>query len=231
MPMKMQVRVATEEQMNYFADKKMQVQFVGYGLQNNAQRTNSQLEKRSPHRAIGSLLTPSMMTNHYQKYKTQKPTWWEKVEYGVLGSENSGSSCNGDSGSGLFVEENSTRYYLGSVANGLSMSNCGMYTLGPNNGGPLIWFPPAFKFIKLIENAEWFVKEEKQKEFAIAEEARLAAELKAKQEAEAKAKAEEEARARAEAEANAKAKAEAELKAKQKAQTKTRVKKKKQILK
>jgi len=220
MPLKMQVRVATEEQMNYFADKKMQVQFVGYGLQNNAQRTNSQLEKRSPHRAIGSLLTPSMMTNHYQKYKTQKPTWWEKVEYGVLGSENSGSSCNGDSGSGLFVEENSTRYYLGSVANGLSMSNCGMYTLGPNNGGPLIWFPPAFKFIKLIENAEWFVKEEKQKEFAIAEEARLAAELKAKQEAEAKAKVEAEAIAKAEEEAKAKAEEEAKAKAEEEAKAK-----------
>ena len=224
MPMKMQVRVATEEQMNYFADKKMQVQFVGYGLQNNAQRTNSQLEKRSPHRAIGSLLTPSMMINHYRKYETQKPTWWEKVEYGVLGSENSGSSCNGDSGSGLFVEENSTRYYLGSVANGLSMSNCGMYPLGSNNGGPMIWFPPAFKFMNLIENAESFVKEEKQKEFAKAEEVRLAAELKAKQEAEAKveveakAKAEEEAKAKAEAEA--KAKAEAEAKAEEEAKAK-----------
>jgi len=229
MPMKMQVRVATEEQMNYFADKKMQVQFVGYGLQNNAQRTNSQLEKRSPHRAIGSLLTPSMMINHYRKYETQKPTWWEKVEYGVLGSENSGSPCNGDSGSGLFVEENSTRYYLGSVANGLSMSNCGMYTLGPNNGGPLIWFPPAFKFMNLIENAESFVKEEKQKEFAKAEEVRLAAELKAKQEAEAKAKVEAEAKAKAEEEAKAKAeeeakaKAEAEAKAKAEAEAKAKL--------
>ena len=227
MPMKMQVRVATEELMNYFAEKKMQVQFVGYGLQNNSQRTNSQLEKRSPHRAIGGLLTPSMMINHYRTYETQKPTWWEKVEYGVLGSENSGSSCNGDSGSGLFVEENSTRYYLGAVANGLSMSNCGMYTLEPNNGGPVIWFPPAFKFMKLIESAESFVKEEKQKEFLKAEEARLAAELKVKQEAEAKAKAEAEAKAKAEEEARAMAEAEAKAKAEAEAKAKLEASKKK----
>ena len=56
------------------------------------------------------------------------------------------------------------------------------------------------KFSPLIKEAEEIVSEDKRREFLQAEEARLAAELKAKQEEEAKAKAEAEAKAKAEAE-------------------------------
>ena len=83
--------------------------------------------------------------------------------------------------------------------------------------GGMSWFPAPYKFLNLIESAEKFVTEEKKKEFAIAEEVRLAAELKARQEAEVKAKAEEEARARAEAELKAKQEAEAKAKAEEEA--------------
>ena len=69
--------------------------------------------------------------------------------------------------------------------------------------------------------------EDKRKEFLQAEEARLAAELRAKQEAEAKAKADEEARAKAEAEAKAKAEAEAKAKAEAEAKAKLEASKKK----
>jgi membrane protein involved in colicin uptake len=78
-------------------------------------------------------------------------------------------------------------------------------------------FTPANKFLDLIKTAENIVAEDKRIEFANAEEARLAAELKARQEAEAKAKAEEEARARAEAELKAKQEAEAKAKAEEEA--------------
>jgi membrane protein involved in colicin uptake len=88
------------------------------------------------------------------------------------------------------------------------------------------WIDPKSKLPSLIKEAEEIVAEDKRKEFAIAEEARLAAELKTKQEAEAKAKAEAEAKAKAEAEAKAKveaeAKAAAELKAKQEAEAKAK---------
>jgi polyribonucleotide nucleotidyltransferase len=129
-----------------------------------------------------------------------------------------GSVCNGDSGSGFFVEQNDVRYYVGTTGNGVGISNCqsdGSIKMDPAGG--MSWFPAPFKFLDLIESAEKFVAEEKKKEFAQAEEARLAAELKAKQEAEAKAKAEEEARARAEAELKAKQEAEAKAKAEEEA--------------
>ena len=95
------------------------------------------------------------------------------------------------------------------------------------------WITPAYRFLDLIKTAEEIVAEDKRKEFLKAEEARLAAELKAKQEAEARAKVEAEAKAKAEEEAKAKAeeearvKAEAELKAKQEAEVKAAAEKKK----
>ena len=88
-------------------------------------------------------------------------------------------------------------------------------------------FTPAYRFLDLIRNAESFVAEEKRKDFIKAEEARIAAELKAKQEAEAKAEADRlaaELKAKQEAEAKAEAdRLAAELKAKQEAEAKAKI--------
>jgi membrane protein involved in colicin uptake len=93
-------------------------------------------------------------------------------------------------------------------------------------------FPSTNKFLDLIKSAETFVEEQKKTQLVKAEEARLAAELKAKQEAEvvrlaAELRAKQEAEAKAAAELKAKqeieavvAKALAELKAKQEADAK-----------
>jgi len=75
-------------------------------------------------------------------------------------------------------------------------------------------FSSPNKFLDLIKSAETFVEEQKNLQMLKAEEARLAAELKAKQEAEAKAAAELKAKQEAEA------KTAAELKAKQEAEAK-----------
>ena len=56
-------------------------------------------------------------------------------------------------------------------------------------GAPsMSWVNPAFKLSVLIKTAEKIVDEDRKKEFAAAEEVRLAAEAKAKQEAETEAK-------------------------------------------
>jgi len=236
MPLNMKVKVATEEQMMRFAKEKSKVEMVGYGLQSGNQRNDPQEIRRAPHRLSGLLFSPEMMINHYNQYLI-RPGFWKTIEWGVNSNQEAGTACSGDSGSGFFVEENSIRYYVGTAGNGVGNSNCkadGTYILSP--GGAMSWFPAPYKFLDLIESAEKFVAEEKKREFAKAEEVRLAAELKARQEAEAKAKAEEEARARAEAELKAKqqaeakakaeeearARAEAELKAKQQAEAKAK---------
>lgn len=223
MPLKKRVVIANEKQMRQFAQDKAKVEMVGYGLQSGAQRVAAQPSPRAPFKLTTLLYTPEMMNTFYATKKLNrgddKPGFWTVVEWGAIHTQATGSICNEDSGSGFFVEENDVRYYVGTTGNGVGFSNCqadGSIKMDPAGG--MSWFPAPYKFLDLIESAEKFVAEEKKKEFAQAEEARLAAELKAKQEEEARAKAEAEAKAKAEAEAKAaaelKAKAEAEAKAK-----------------
>jgi hypothetical protein len=221
MPLKNKVVIANEQQMRQFAQDKAKVELVGYGLQSGAQRVAPQLSLRAPFKLTTLLYTPEMMNTFYST-KTlnrgdDKPGYWTVVEWGAMHTQATGSVCNGDSGSGFFVEQNDVRYYVGTTGNGVGISNCqadGSIKMDPAGG--MSWFPAPYKFLDLIKTAESFVAEEKRKEFAKAEEVRLAAELKAKQEAEVKAKAEEEARVKAEAELKAKQEAEAKAAAEKK---------------
>jgi hypothetical protein len=225
MPLKNKVVIASEKQMRQFAQDKVKVEMVGYGLQSGAQRVASQPSPRAPFKLTTLLYTPEMMNTFYATKKLNrgddKPGFWTVVEWGAIHTQATGSICNGDSGSGFFVEENNVRYYVGTTGNGVGISNCqsdGSIKMDPDGG--MSWFPAPYKFLDLIEYAETFVAEEKRKEFAKAEEARLAAELKAKQEAEAKAKVEAEAKAKSEEEAKLKAEEEAKSKAEEEAKSK-----------
>ena len=99
------------------------------------------------------------------------------------------------------------------------------------------WIDPNSKLREMLKTAEKIVEEDKKREFAAAEEIRLAAELKAKQEAEARAAAELQAKQEAEAKAAAELKAKqeaddkaaAELKAKKEAEAKLAASKKSTI--
>ena len=239
MPLKMKVGIATEQQMIRFAQDKVKVEMVGYGLQSGSQRTDPQEIKRAPYKLASYLYTPEMMQSFY--IRSGKPSFWSKVEWGAIHTQATGSICNADSGSGFFVQENEIRYYVGTSGNGLGISNCqadGSVKMDPAGG--MSWFPAPFKFLDLLKSAESFVSEEKQKEIKKVEDAKAAAELKAKQEAEAKAaadkaaaelKAKQEAEAKAAEELKAKqeaeAKAAAELKAKQEAEAKAALEAKK----
>lgn len=225
MPLKNKVVIADEKQMRQFAQDKAKVELVGYGLQSGAQRVAPQLSLRAPFKLTTLLYTPEMMNTFYATKKLNrgddKPGFWTVVEWGAIHTQATGSICNGDSGSGFFVEENNVRYYVGTTGNGVGISNCqsdGSIKMDPDGG--MSWFPAPYKFLDLIEYAETFVAEEKRKEFAKAEEARLAAELKARQEEEARAKVEAEAKAKQEAEAKAKVEAETKAKAEEEARVK-----------
>ena len=235
LPLKNTVKVATDNEIQSFLKNSSKVQMVGYGLQSPQQRINPRSEYRSPHRMVSYLVDKSQLESFYRLNTWHIPPNQTILDFGVPNSQTLGSQCDNDSGAGFFVEVDKTRYYLGTVGGlGWALQNCrgdGSQSFGV--GGGMAGFTSANKFLDLIKTAEEIVAEDKRKEFARAEEARLAAELKAKQEAEAKAKAEAEARARADAEAKAKAeeearvKAEAELKAKQEAEVKAAAEKKK----
>jgi len=222
MPFKMRVEIATESQMRLYAQNKTKVESVQYGFQNGKQRNDSsgQLIIRAPHKLTTFLQTPEMMKTFYDGSRSLPPHW-TRFDWGAIHTKQLGSPCSGGSGSGYYVQDDNVRYYVGTAGNGLNFSNCrsdGSFLQDP--AGVMSWFPAPYKFLDLIESAEKFVAEEKRKEFAIAEESRLAAEIKAKQESEAKAKAEAEAKAKAEKEAKAKAEEEAKAKAEEEARAK-----------
>jgi len=214
LPLKNTVKVATNAEIESFLKNSSKVQMVGYGLQNPQQRINPRSEYRSPHRMVSYLVDKSQLESFYRLNTWHIPPNQTILDFGVPNSQILGSQCDDDSGAGFFVEVDKTRYYLGTVGGlGWALQNCrgdGSQSFGV--GGGMAGFTPANKFLDLIKTAENIVAEDKRIEFAKAEEARLATELKAKQEIEAKAKAEAEAKAKAEAEAKAKAEAEAKAK-------------------
>ena len=232
-PMKNRVVVATKEDVEFFILSKTTVHMVGYGLQNPSQREINKAGDFSPHklttRMVGEEEILQYRSNNLQRTQSTQTV----LKYGMLNSKENGSNCDGDSGSGYFVEKEGIRFYIAPTGGfQWGITNCyGDTTFGI--GGGITGITPTFMFIDLVKQAETIVAEDKRQEFLKAEEALLAAEFKAKQEAELKAKAEEEARAKAEAEAKAKAeeearvKAEAELKAKQVAEAKAAAEKKK----
>ena len=234
--------LATEEQMKRFVREKSKVELVGYGITSGSQRdqllpvNGIPYSNRPPNKLTSTLMSPEMVIEFYKQYPKVD---WKKINkpgvYGIVQHRELKQShiCDGDSGSVFFVEEDNVRYVLGTTGLGLVNNNCPP----PEYDYPfpsMSWIDPKSKLPSLIKAAEEIVAEDKRKEFAIAEEARLAAELKARQEAEAraeaaaKAKAEEEAKLKAEAEA--KAKAGAELKAKQEAEAKAAAEKKKMTI-
>ena len=213
MQLKAKVKIATEDQMRQFAKDKSEVVMIGYGLQSGSQRKNPQEIIRAPHKMTGYLYTPEMMVEHHRQYNL-RPLSWTTSDWGTNSNQKTGSICSGDSGSGYFVEENSVRYYVGTAGNGGATSNCkedGTFSF--TTGGFMANFSSPNKFLDLLKSAEAFVEEQKKMQLVKAEEARLAADLKAKQEAEVKA-------AELKAVQAAEAKAAADLKAKQEADAK-----------
>ena len=239
-PMTKKAVFATEEQMIRFVKEKSKVELVGYGITNGSQRPEpTPINNRAPNKLTSTLISPEAVVGFYKQYPIVD---WKKINkpgvYGIVQHRELKQShiCDGDSGSVFFVEENNVRYVLGTTGLGLVMNNCPP----PETwyGFPsMSWIDPNSKLRDLLKTAEKIVEEDRKREAAIAEEIRLAAELKAKQEAEVRAaelKAKQEAEVKAAAELKAKQEAEAllaaELKAKQEADAKAAALKKTTII-
>jgi hypothetical protein len=150
-----------------------------------------------------------------RKYLAAYPGWHQPnqtiLDFGIPNNEKIGSNCDGDSGSGFFVQKSNVRYYLGPAGGSQAgITNCnGSFTRFAPNGG-MSGITPTHKFLALIKEAEDFVANEKKLE-AAREEARVAAELKAKQEADERARVEAELKAKIEAEEKIAAEASAKV--------------------
>ena len=228
-PMTKKAVFATEEQMQRFVREKSKVELVGYGFVDGSQRNRpwEEIINRSPNKLTSTLLSPEMVIDFYKQYPNVD---WKKINkpgvFGIVQHRELKQShiCDGDSGSMFFVEEDNVRYLLGTTGLGLIFNNCPP----PDRGYPypsMSWIDPNSKLREMLKSAEKIVEEDRKKEAVIAEEARLAAELKAKQEAEAKAAADLKAKQETEAR-EALEKAALELKAKQDADAKAAAAKK-----
>ena len=228
-PMTKKAIFATEEQMRRFVKEKSKVELVGYGFVDGSQRNRpwEEIINRSPNKLTSTLLSPEMVIDFYKQYPNVD---WKKINkpgvYGIVQHRELKQShiCDGDSGSMFFVEEDNVRYLLGTTGLGLIFNNCPP----PDRGYPypsMSWIDPNSKLRDMLKTAEKIVEEDKKREFAAAEEIRLAAELKAKQEAEVKAAADLKAKQETEAK-KALEKAALELKAKQEADAKAAAAKK-----
>ncbi len=201
-PMQNKVEVASATDIESFIREKAPVEMVGYGFQNEAQRSEKTAWKdRAPRKMTSVLVSSEDLRKYYSAY----PGWMQPnqtiLDFGIPNSEKTGSNCDGDSGAGFFVQKNNIRYYLGAAGGSQAgITNCnGSFTRFAPHGG-MSGITPTHKFLSLIKEAEDFVANEKKLE-AIQEEARIAAELKAKQEAEERARVEAELKAKLEAEA------------------------------
>lgn len=202
LPVLNSVQVASSADIETFIREKAPVEMVGYGFQNDLQRAETQAWKnRAPRKMTSVLVSGEDLRKYYAAY----PDWMEPnqtiLDFGIPNSEKTGSNCDGDSGSGFFVQKGDARYYLGAAGGSQAgITNCrGSLTRFAPHGG-MSGITPTYKFLSLIKEAEDFVANEKRLE-AAKEEARIAAELKAKQEADEKARVEAELKAKLEQEA------------------------------
>jgi hypothetical protein len=190
MPLAKKAVIATEEQMKRFVKEKSKVELVGYGITDGSQRSSLGLiNNRSPNKLTSKLISPEEVIQFYKQYPNVD---WNKINkpgvYGIVQHRELQQShiCDGDSGSVFFVEENNVRYVLGTTGLGLINNNCPP----PEQQYPfpsMSWIDPNSKLIDLLKTAEKIVAEDKKREFANAEELRIATELAAKQESDAKA--------------------------------------------
>jgi hypothetical protein len=179
---------------------------VGYGFQNEAMRTDLQARyNNAPHKMTSVLVSGDDLRKYYSTNAGSLQPNQTILDFGIPNSEKTGSNCDGDSGSGFFVQKNNVRYYLGAAGGSQAgITNCygdryGDQTRWRSIGG-MSGITATNKFLALIKEAEDFVANEKRLE-AMQEAARVAAELKAKQEADERARVEAELQAKLDAEA------------------------------
>jgi len=238
LPMTNSVELFTANQLAEVIRSQEPVYSIGYSFYDSTRKKDQR-----PRRLEAKMIEKESAKVIYEKYyATWHPNWgprgstFELIDIQLVQSPTTGSICDGDSGSGFYLQRGSTKVYLGPAgAHSVGIPNCGMPGYWGEFGNAYA-IEPVYKHLDLIKEAEAIVQEIiKRNEKAKAEteaEAKAKAEAEAKAEAKAKAEAEADAKALAEAQASARlaqAKAEAEAKAKAEAEAKAKASSQKSI--
>jgi len=159
-PMTNTVKIATLEQIATWKKNKAEVKMVGYGLQNAEMRKIVDDHSKTAPRIDPSMITTkflddadaqSILSRGLPTGGTYVDDMYFELKPGVA------SVCDNDSGGGWFVQEGSTRYYLGASSGAWGVPNCGKDgNWGPS--GALASASAAIRFMDVIKEAEAYAK-------------------------------------------------------------------------
>jgi hypothetical protein len=159
-PMTNTVKIATLEQIATWKKNKAEVKMVGYGLQSAEMRKVLDVHGQSRPRIDPNLITTkfiddaeaqTILSRSLPPGGTYVDDMYFETKPGVA------STCDNDSGGGWFVQEGSTRYYLGAASGAWGIPNCGKDgNWNPN--GAITSASAAIRFMDVIKQAEDFIK-------------------------------------------------------------------------
>ena len=146
-------KLATKELLDQMVTNQSTVLTSGYGFQSS---NRSYGQHREPKFAKFPMITFEEGMKKVNEYKSKwnRIYFQENVYFMRVG--NAGASpCDGDSGSGYYIEENSVYTYLGAMTSPIGVSNCGMQTADLD---AVASFRPVFLDKSYIDLAESYVK-------------------------------------------------------------------------
>jgi len=154
------VELIKQDQLSEIVKSKEPVYSIGYSYFDN-----NRVRDQKPRKLESVMVSKEYAQQIYDKYySSYHPNWgpvgskYELSDIQLSHSKTNGSICDGDSGSGYFLQRGSTKIYLGPV---------GSHAVGtPNCGRPGYWgehgnvsaIEPVYKHLDLIKQAETIVE-------------------------------------------------------------------------
>ena len=134
----------------------------GYGFQSlqdrNTDYSNTprivEPKKATLAMASGDYLAPAIAkVQSVMDHTKTRGSYPEDLRFHLLSPYGGPGTCDGDSGSGFFIEEGSTTKYLGTIGGHVGITNCGVEQEIPGFT-PLIGISPVYQYLDLIQEAE-----------------------------------------------------------------------------
>jgi hypothetical protein len=151
-------KLLNEKELQAFALTDPEVWIGGYGLQNFEQRSIAPVNRfvipaKAPARFASAQEFQSAIS--VMKNKTGRPNFQESL-MGMKMPVETGTICDGDSGSGFWSKNGSQTIYLGVLNGPLGISNC--ENRAPELSITVNGFHPTYQYQSLFDSAEKFVK-------------------------------------------------------------------------
>jgi len=149
----------TEQQLMTLVSNRAQIWTGGYGYQSAQDRAEAKrgssrngLEpKKANYQIISNEEGMSKVNQYKQEWNRQ---YFQEIVTFVRVPMNGPSPCDGDSGSGFFLEEGNKFTYLGVTHANIGNTNCGMDTITSDG---ITGFAPVYLFSDIVKSAEDYV--------------------------------------------------------------------------